>query len=172
MNILLMTATADEVQLALCVAGFGAESVLEGRVAQAGEKVGVTLTDAFGEPIQHTPCETLEDGVIQVLDWLAARNMRVDILAHRIFLHGGAEDTIRLTEDTFALMRAYPACAKAVSHMERLAAHSPACPQVLHIASHPQSVEKAIQSLLSSGSMTPPVGCHKVRVRCESCGHG
>lgn len=171
MNILLMTAMADEVHLALCVAGFDAESVLEGRVSQDGEKIGVTLTDALGEPIQHISCDTLEDGVIQVLDWLAARNLRVDILAHRIFLHGGQEDTIRLTEDTFALMRAYPACAKAVSHMARLAAHSPACPQVLHIASNPQSIEKAIQSIMASGSMTPPVGCHKVRVRCESCGN-
>jgi hypothetical protein len=181
MNILLLTAEDGRTGISLCTTRGEAHCALEGEVVTDVGAVNVALRDAGGAQLHqarvhlftqpnavHVPSAAQTTGVLRVLAWLAERNIRVDLVAHRIAHHAEHDHILRLEPDRVAMMAEFQSCKPAVYCIEAVAA-TVNLPQVAFFAARPHTALGVACALAAAGLQAPP-GCpKKLKVRCDTC---
>ncbi|KWA84301.1 hypothetical protein WL29_23375 [Burkholderia ubonensis] len=170
MNILLLAADSKRIGVALCVAQRATHCTLEGEVSLAGKgSTLVLLREPRGPELYRTTLTgtSLVEGLAHVLTWLSVRNIRVDMVTHRIDQQGQEESFLRLPKlgllDSFASSKAAASCVRAVT------AWQPDKPQFAYFSVRPHTPESLV-SVIAGSNAQPPVGCpKKMKVRCETC---
>ncbi|KVP17208.1 hypothetical protein WJ84_02700 [Burkholderia ubonensis] len=171
MNILLLTADADRISVALCVAQRATHCALEGEVTSAGNSTLVVLREPGGPELHRVElCGTNRaDGLMAALAWLAARNLRVDMVTHRIAQHGEEENFLRLTPSRAGILEGFAAGKDALHYAQTVTAWNPATPQFVYFSVRPHTAESLVSVIAGSGAHAP-TGCpRKMKVRCETC---
>ncbi|WP_434715714.1 hypothetical protein [Paraburkholderia sp. A3RO-2L] len=171
MNILVITTEKDGASLALCAAEAGrASCILRGAlsadeiqtIAEWAEPDGAVLHRAVFEREAGLPA------MVSLLDWLDARNIRVDLVVHTAQVHGDVA-VIRLTESAVAVMADYPACYAALASRAVVHAWEPDCPQFGYLGVRPFTAEGVAREVMAAGFQAPTSCPKSNRVRCESC---
>lgn len=176
MNILLLTADAARTSIALVIARGETSCALEGEIVAREGAVQVQLGEPRGQVIHQVEVPTpavlgaaVQAGIGDVLSWLGARNIRVDLVAHRIAHHAENDHIVRLAPDRVDTLAEFEASKAAVYGIEAVASASPAVPQVAFFAVRPHSPVTIAQAIAAAG-LHAPAGCpKKLKVRCESC---
>ncbi|KVP75379.1 hypothetical protein WJ93_08155 [Burkholderia ubonensis] len=171
MNILLLTADADRVGVALCVAQRETHCALEGEVTTSGESTLAVLREPRGPELHRAelPGTFLADGLSALLAWLTTRNIRVDLVTHRIAQHGTDETFLRLSPAQLGIMEGFTACKDALPCVQAVSAWNQVTPQFVHFSVRPHTPESLVSVIAGSGAR-PPAGCpKKMKVRCETC---
>lgn len=171
MNILLLTADVDRIGVALCVAQRATHCTLEGEVFSAGESTQVMLREPHGPELYRSKLAdtSLSDGLAQVLTWLSVRNIRVDLVTHRICQHGTEENFLRLTPAKLGILAEFASSKAAVPCIQAVSAWHTDMPQFAYFSVRPHTAESLV-SVIAGSSAQPPAGCpKKMKVRCETC---
>lgn len=176
MNILLLTAAAARTSIALVIARGETSCALEGEVVALDGAVQVQLGEPRGQVLHQVEVPTpavlgaaVQAGIGDVLSWLGARNIRVDLVAHRIAHHAEHDHVLRLAPDRVDTLAEFEACKAAVYGIEAVSVVAPGLPQVAFFATRPHSAT-TIAAAITAAGLHAPAGCpKKLKVRCESC---
>ena len=171
MNSLLLKAEADRIGVALCVAERATHCTLEGEVFSASESTQVVLREPRGPELYRAKLAgtSLTEGLGQVLTWLSVRNIRVDMVTHRIDQHGEEENFLRLTPAKLGILKQFASSKAAVPCMQAVSAWHTDMPQFAYFSVRPHTAESLV-SVIAGSSAQPPAGCpKKMKVRCETC---
>jgi len=176
MNILLFTAEPALTTVALCVVHGETQCTLAGEVTQDAAALHIALRDPQGQQLYRAdvPCPAnagaSHEGAVQaVLGWLLERNIRVDLVVHRIAHHGDHDHVLRLLPDRVSLLAEFPACEDAVYCIDAVTALAPSLPQAAFFAVRPHTAE-SMAAAIAGSDVRAPAGCmKKMKVRCTSC---
>lgn len=168
MNILLLSAHAERVGVALCVATGTPELALEGRVV-SGATTHVELREPNGPLLHSTDLAAgLAAGVTAVLDWFETRKIRVDAVCHQVGPLAHQDTMLRLSSQTKTMMGGNRDCPKGRC-VRAVTAWSEACPQYLRYTHEPENLA-ALAAVLVKTRVLPPADCpKKLKVRCDAC---
>ncbi|HDR9103747.1 TPA: hypothetical protein QDB04_000521 [Burkholderia vietnamiensis] len=172
MNILVITTETDRASLALCAAADAgwASCILRGALSTDATQTLAEWAEPEGAVLHRAVFER-EAGLpvmVSLLDWLDARNIRVDMVVHTAQVHGDVA-VIRLTESAVAVMADYPACYAALASRAVVHAWEPDCPQFAYLARRPFTAEGVAREVMAAGFQAPTSCPKSHRVRCESC---
>jgi hypothetical protein len=174
MNILLLAAGADRISLALCTTRGAAHCALAGVIA-VGEQQYVELREPQGAVLHRADLPAVPTvaargrGIELVLAWLRQRNIRVDLVAHRVEHHAEHDHVLRLAPDRVSTMAEFESCKAAVYSIEAVTALAGEMPQVAFFAVRPHT-ELSIAEAVAAAGLQAPAGCRKkLKVRCEDC---
>jgi hypothetical protein len=176
MNILLLTADDGRTGISLCTTRGETYCALEGEiVAAAGGAADIVLRDAGGAqlhqarfPLFMLPGADHTAGVLHVLAWLRERNIRVDLVAHRIALEAGQDRMQRLAPDRGATLAKFET-RKPTAYCIEAVASTVDLPQVAYFAVASRT-DLGIARAIAAAGLQAPTGCpKKLKVRCESC---
>lgn len=171
MNILLLTAAADRIEVALCVAKRQTHCAFDGEIVLCPDATQVVLRETGGSELFRAklPALSLSEGLAQVLTWLSERNIRVDLTTHRITQHGAEENFLRLTTAKLGLLESFAEGMPVLACVQAVSAWRTDCPQFAYFSVRPHTAESLV-SVIAGSSARPPVACPKMKkVRCESC---
>lgn len=174
MNILLLTAEAARMRVALVIARGGLNCAIEGEIVATGGEVQVQLSEPQGQALHRAKLPAsaavgTAAGIGEILAWLGARNIRIDLAAHRIAHHAEHDHILRLAPDRVATLAEFESCKAAVYGIEAIAAKAPALPQLAFFAVRPHSSVSIAAAIVDAG-LHAPAGCpKKLKVRCETC---
>lgn len=175
MNILLLAAQDGRTGISLCTTRGETYCALEGEIVAASGVAEIALRDAEGAALHHAriPVFTLPGaantaGIKHVLAWLGERNIRVDLVAHRIEHHAEHDHILRLAPDRVSTLAEFEACKPAVYCVEAVA-DAGDLPQVAFFAVRPHAALGIARAIADAG-LQAPAGCRKkLKVRCVTC---
>lgn len=176
MNILLLTAEKGRTGVALCITHGESHRALEGDVRTDGAAVHVTLQEPAGQVLYRAehPCSSelgadRVEGIRAILDWLASRSIRVDLVAHHIPHQVERDHVLRLLPEHVDMLVGFHACKAAVYCVDAVSDLRHGMAQVAFFSVQPASPEH-IATAAAAAVVPAPPGCpKKMKVRCETC---
>lgn len=174
MNILLLTADADRICLVLCTTRGVAHCAFDGVIA-VGEPQYIELREHHGVVLHRADLQAVPTvaarrrGIELVLAWLRQRNIRVDLVAHRVAHHADHDHVLRLEPDRVSTMAEFESCKHAVYSIEAVTAFDDQLPQAAFFAVRPHT-ELSMAEAVAAGGLQAPASCRKkLKVRCGDC---